>query len=144
MCIRCAPLGSGSIGICESQHHKKIGTETIAAQGFVRKCISIAQQQTGVVSDTVPRRQQEEGEVDEPNDDRLQQMFEKMLGVKTNKWEKVDFEKGLESLGLKTHFPPASWPAHHAVRELATQIKKAAKGCGVEGVTPYVYADLRK
>ena len=71
-----------------------------------------------MLQDAAPRRQVEEGEVNtgEQSDEKLQQLFERLLGGgKSKKWEKVDFEKRLTELALKDHFPPECWPANNAV-----------------------------
>ena len=53
----------------------------------------------------------------------------------------VDMHEKLTELGLVQIFPSDTWPAHNAVRELATKIKRDSRGSGTEF---FIAADLRK
>ena len=53
----------------------------------------------------------------------------------------VDMHEKLNELGLVSTFPSDAWPAHNAVRELATKIKRESRGSGTEF---FIAVDLRK
>ena len=53
----------------------------------------------------------------------------------------IDMHEKLSELGLVQTFPSDAWPAHNAVRELATKIKRESRGSGTEF---FIAVDLRK
>ena len=73
-------------------------------------------------------------------DSSFQKAFVKHFG-KGKEWVYVDMHAKLTELGLVDHFPPSTWPATSAVRELATKLKAIHK-TGQENA--FVCAELKK
>ena len=55
----------------------------------------------------------------------------------------VDMAVRMAELKLDHVFPEATWPAHNAVRELATKVKQAKKGREAS-VSAFPFMDLKR